>query len=97
MTGSELATTADVAQVLAELAAVRAELAAMAARLPSTWVSLTEAAERMGVDPRTIAAMAKRGELVTRKAGRRIVVDASSMRPRDAGEIAELARKARLP
>ncbi len=95
MTGADLATTADLERVLAELRELRAELAAMAARLPTTWVSLTEAAEQMGVDPRTVRAMGERGEIVTRKAGRRSLVDLASLRPTDKGEIAELARKAR--
>lgn len=97
MTGAELATGADVAQVLAELREVRAELAQVRAALPTTWLSLRDAAQRMGVDPRTVRAMGERGEIVTRRAGRRVLVDSASLRPADKGEIAAMARKARLP
>jgi excisionase family DNA binding protein len=62
---------------------------------PKPWLSLKAAAERMGVDPRTVQAMAERGELITRRAGRRVLVDVSSLRPRDSAEISQLARSAR--
>jgi hypothetical protein len=67
----------------------------MASRLPSQWLSLREASERMGVDPRTCVAMSERGEIVTRRAGRRVLVDAASLRPADPSTVARLAREAR--
>jgi hypothetical protein len=83
------------APVLEELRAVRAELAEVRASLPPRMISLAAAAERMGVDPRTVVAMGERGEIVTRKAGRRVLIDAASLRPVDAATVAELAREAR--
>jgi hypothetical protein len=78
-----------------ELRAARAELAEMRASLPPRFVSLKEAAEVLGVDPRTVSAMAARNEVVTRRCGRRIVVDAVSLRPTDPASVARLAREAR--
>jgi hypothetical protein len=97
VTGAELATSADVAELLVELRAVRAEVAALSARLPSAqpWISLRAAAERLGVDPRTITAMGERGELVTRRAGRRVLVDAASLRPTARATVQALADAAR--
>lgn len=95
MTGADLATVGHIDAVLAELREVRAELAAVREALPSRWLNLGEAAELLGVDARTVSAMAKRGELVTRRAGRRVLVAASSLRPVDAAAIAALAAEAR--
>ena len=83
------------APVLVELRAARAELAEIRAVLPPRFVSLKEASERMGVDPRTCVAMSERGEIVTRRAGRRVLVDAASLRPADPSTVARLAREAR--
>ena len=85
------------APVLEELRAVRAELAEVRASLPPRMISLADAAERMGVDPRTIVSMGERGDIVTRRAGRRVLVDAASLRGPDPVKIAELARSAREP
>jgi hypothetical protein len=52
-------------------------------------------ASRLGVDPRTCVAMSERGEIVTRRAGRRVLVDAASLRPADPSTVARLAREAR--
>lgn len=97
MTAADLATAGDVQALALELRGLRAELAALAARLPSTWLPLAEAAERLGVDPRTVVAMGARGELVTRRAGRRVLVDATSLQPRSDLEVARAAREARTP
>lgn len=83
------------APVLVELRAARAELAEIRAVLPPRFVSLKEASERMGVDPRTCVAMSERGEIVTRRAGRRVLVDVASLRPIDRATVAALAREAR--
>ena len=55
------------------------------------------AAKALGIDSRTILAMAARGEIITRRAGRRVLVDAASLRPPSREQIAELARAAREP
>jgi len=83
------------APLLAEQRRQAALLERIAAALPSTWISLREAAERLGCDPRTVTSMAARGEIVTRRAGRRVLVDASSLRPADPAAVAALAREAR--
>jgi hypothetical protein len=88
-----LATSADIATVLAEIRQIRAEMVALSARLPSTWLSLKDAAERMGVDPRTVVAMGARGNIVTRKAGRRVLIDAASLRPTNPADVAAEARR----
>jgi excisionase family DNA binding protein len=83
------------APVLAELHAARVELAEIRAALPPRLLSIAEAAECMGISPQTVTAMCKRGELVHRRAGRRLLVSAESIRPADPARVAELAREAR--
>lgn len=92
---ADLATTADVAALAAEIRALRATVESMASRLPSQWISLAEAADHMGVDPRTVTSMIERGEIIGRHAGRRWLVDASSLRPVDPVVVAAMAREAR--
>jgi excisionase family DNA binding protein len=65
------------------------------ASLPSQWISLKDAAERMGCDPRTVTSMIERNEIIGRRAGRRVLVDASSLRPKSREEISTLAAAAR--
>ena len=86
---------AAVAPLAEELRAVRTELAALRAASPSQWVSQARAAELLAVSTQTITAMARRGDLVSRRAGRRILIDAASLRPATPERIAELADKAR--
>jgi excisionase family DNA binding protein len=95
MTAADLATASDVAAVLAEVRGLRGELAALAARLPSSWLSLKEAARVLGIDPRTCVAMIQRGQIIGRQAGRKWLVDGASLQPADPAEIATLARAAR--
>jgi hypothetical protein len=85
------------APVLTELREMRAELADVRASLLPRFVSLKQAASAIGVDPRTLTAMAERGEIIVRRAGRRVLVDAASLRPTTKVQIAELARIAREP
>jgi len=92
---ADIATTADIATVLAELAAVRSELAEVRASLPPRMISLAKAAEALAVDVQTARAMCDRHELVWRKCGRRIVVDAASLRPVRRETVAALAMGAR--
>jgi hypothetical protein len=91
VTGADLATVTHIEAVLTELRAVRSELAQVRAALPSTWLSLHDAAERLGVDPRTCVAMGERGDIVIRRAGRRVLVDAGSLRPIDRATVAAMA------
>jgi excisionase family DNA binding protein len=84
-----------IAPVLAELRAARADLAEVRASLPPRMLSVREAAEAMGVSTQTIAAMAKRNEIASRRAGRRLLISAASLRPTDPARGAELAREAR--
>lgn len=83
------------APVLAKLEAVDAKMDRILAALPSSWLSLKEAAHTLGCDPRTVTAMAARGECITRRAGRRVLVDAASLRPVDPATVARLSREAR--
>ena len=85
------------APVLTELRAVRSELAEVRASLPPRFVSMKEAARALGCDPRTVAAMGERGEIITRRGGRRVLVDAASLRPTNRATVTELARAAREP
>ena len=85
------------APVLIELTALREQVAALVAASPPRLLSVLEAAERMGVHPATIRRMCAAGELAHRRLGRRLLVDASSMRPAAPARIATLARQARQP
>lgn len=87
--------SAAVAPLAAELRGLRAEVAALRAASPSKWLSQQRAAELLDVDVQTIRAMRDRGELVFRKAGRRIVIDSASLKPADPAEISRLAAEAR--
>jgi hypothetical protein len=85
------------APVLAELHAVRAELADVRASLPPRFVDLKTAAAALDCDPQTVRAMCDRSELVWRRCGRRIVVDAASLRPVARETVRALADAARRP
>lgn len=62
---------------------------------PAQWLSVDETARRLSCSAQTVTAMAKRGELVHRRAGRRLLVSAESIRPTDPATVARLAREAR--
>jgi excisionase family DNA binding protein len=81
-----------VAPILAELRDLRATVEALR---PPQFISVDEAAKRLDVSTQTITAMCKRGELVHRRAGRRLLVSAESIRPTDPATVARLAREAR--
>ena len=91
----DLATSADVAAVMLEVRGLRGLVESLAARLPSSWLSLREAAKLMGCDPRTVVSMIQRGDIVGRRAGRRWLCDSASLRPAAPSEIATMAREAR--
>jgi excisionase family DNA binding protein len=62
---------------------------------PPQFVSVDEAAKRLSCSPQTVVAMVKRNELVSRRAGRRLLVDSSSLKPAAPAAIAAAARAAR--
>jgi excisionase family DNA binding protein len=95
MTAAELATVDHVAALERKLVDLDAKLDRVLASLPSQWISLADAAERMGCDPRTITAAIVRGEIVGRRVGRRWLVDAASLRPAAAEQVSRFAREAR--
>ena len=68
----DLATAADIAQVRADVAAVLQRLDRIEQALPPRMVSMRVAAEALGVDVQTVGNMLDRGDLVGRRAGRRI-------------------------
>ena len=72
-----------------------AELAEVKASLPPQFGDRKRAAEILGVDPQTVDAEIKRGNIRARKVGRRVIVDLASLRPVDRAEIARLASEAR--
>ncbi len=86
---------AELAPLAAEIRELRGELEALRAVSPSQWVSVARAAELLGVSTQTIPAMAGRGEIVIRHAGRRVLVDVASLRGHSRDEIAAFARRAR--
>lgn len=88
-----------VARAIAPLAdAVRdltAQVEALRAAAPSRWLSVADTAERLGVDRQTVRAMAADGRLVSRRAGRRILIDSASIRPVSPAVVSRLAIEAR--
>lgn len=86
-----------VAPLVAAIRELRAEVAALRSVSPPQWLSQIRAAELLGCSVQTVAAMGRRGEVVTRHAGRRVLVDAASLRGQGENEIARLARQARMP
>jgi hypothetical protein len=80
--------------VLLELRLVHRELAEVKTMLPPRLRPLKEAALAIGVDPRTLVSMASRGECTVRRAGRKILVDMSSLRGPTPELVAAAARRA---
>ena len=81
--------------LLEELRAVRRELSEVRASLPPQFGDRKRAAEILGVDPQTVDAEIKRGNIRARKVGRRVIVDLASLRPTDRATVAALADAAR--
>ncbi len=70
-------------------------LGRLVAASPPQMLSVAEAAKRMGTCAATIRRMCAANELAHRRAGRRLLIDASALRPTDPAQIATLARAAR--
>jgi excisionase family DNA binding protein len=81
------------APLVSELRDLRATVEALR---PPQFISVGETARRLSCSTQTIIAMVKRGELVHRRAGRRLLVSAESIRPVDPATVARLSREARL-
>ncbi len=85
-----------VREAQAPLIAEIRELRALVEELrPAQWLSVDEAAKRLGCSTQTVTAMCARGELTHRRAGRRLLIDGNSLRPVSPDDIATLARTAR--
>jgi len=94
---ADLPTRDDVLAMDAKIDRLTMLVESMAARLPDQWLPVKVAAdaEHMGCDPRTLVSAGERGEIIIKRVGRRVLVLASSLRPKGAAEIAALARSAR--
>jgi hypothetical protein len=97
VTAADLATAADVAALDVKLDRLTMLVESLAARLPDQWLPVKVAAdeEHCNCDPRTLVSAGERGEITIKRVGRRVLVLASSLRPKPAAEIAALARSAR--
>jgi excisionase family DNA binding protein len=78
-----------------EFAPIREALAALEARLPRELVPAPEYGKRTGLSRSSIARAIKSGDLPVVRIGRRVLIDASAVRPVQPGEISRLAREAR--
>ena len=67
----------------------------LAQSTPAQFLSVAEAAKRTGLCEWTIRRMAKAQELVSRRAGRRLLIDAASLKATDSATVARLGREAR--
>ena len=70
-------------------------LGRLAAAAPPRFVSVDEAAQMLGICKWSVRKQAAAGVLVSRRAGRRLLISADSIRPTDPSEIARLSREAR--
>lgn len=90
---------ADVPAALARVEELNRELLARVARmeerLPRDLVPAPEYGRRTGLSRSSIARAIKAGELPVVRVGRRVLIDASAIRPVSPAEIARLAREAR--
>jgi excisionase family DNA binding protein len=83
------------APVVTELRELRATVERLAQSTPAQFLSVAEAAKRTGLCEWTIRRMAKAQELVSRRAGRRLLIDSSSLKATDPATVNRLAREAR--
>jgi len=89
-----LVTQEDVLALAAELREQRRLLDEIRHALPPRFVGRKGAAHALGVSEQTVDAMLDRGDLVGRRAGRRVLVDVASLRGRTKQEVAALAKEA---
>jgi excisionase family DNA binding protein len=80
---------AEVARLTSEVAALRE------ASSPVTFITMDEAAERLGISLSTVRRRIRAGEIPARKIGRNVRVDVKALRPLSEDEVARLAREAR--
>jgi len=62
---------------------------------PAQWLSVDETAKRLSCSTQTVTTMCARGELTHRRAGRRLLIDSSSLKATDPADVARLSREAR--
>jgi excisionase family DNA binding protein len=91
----EASVAAHVSPVLAELRRVTAELEALRRALPPQLVSMPEAAKRLGVSLATVRRRVRDLSLPSRRIGRTVRVDLSTLHPMAESEVARLAARAR--
>jgi excisionase family DNA binding protein len=72
--------------VRAELADLRKDLAAIRALIPPQMTSVADAAKRTGLCEKTIRKLVRDGELRSKRAGSRVLVDVSSLPSFDTSE-----------
>jgi excisionase family DNA binding protein len=84
-----------VAPLDAKIARLTTAVEALKAVSPPQFLSIAEAAQRLGCCQLTVRRQVAAGAIRSRRCGRRILVDASAVRPADPAQIAELARSAR--
>lgn len=97
MTAADLATADHIAALDGKIDRLTVLVESMAARLPDQWLPVKVAADKghCNCDPRTLVSAGERGEITIRRVGRRVLVLASSLKPKSTAEIAQLARLAR--
>jgi excisionase family DNA binding protein len=83
------------ADLKASVEALKTEIGSLREVLPSSLVSVPEAAARLGVSVATVRRLVKRGDVVATSVGRSVRVDVASIRGVDRVEVARLAREAR--
>jgi excisionase family DNA binding protein len=62
---------------------------------PAQWLSVDKTAKCLACSTQTVTAMCARGELQHRRAGRRLLIAAASLRPAAPATVNRLAREAR--
>jgi excisionase family DNA binding protein len=82
-------------QVIDEVRELRVAFDALRRGMPPALATMEQAAEALGVSLSTIRRRVRDGSLPCKRLGRAVRVDLAAVRPADAGEIAELARRAR--
>lgn len=94
--GRLLTIPTELAALRQELARVNEQLSEISERLPSSLVSVRDAAERLGVSTKTIRRMVAAGEIRSARIGHAVRVDlASAPAAHDAASIARLAVRRR--